>query len=219
MRRAAITLGLGTLLVAAVASAAPSNHVVGGDLTVGGDAAIGGDISVGEYTRRYSISAEALVLGPTAPDRVDVGTYSGLGFSSNTPTFRYNYHVANGAWTGTSDINMVIHWTNASGTAVADGETVIWECTYRSRGTGENLTSGDATVATATHTQAGAGTDGENYETTMTLAFSGGDNPIEREDLVGLSCLRDATTDSYGSVNAIIMHLEFHYQSEDIGAD
>ena len=66
-------------------------------------------------------------------------------------------------WDGASDMTLVIHWYPTTGDAVANGETVKWDITYRSIADGEAVTNGTAVSATATFTGGGSEIDEEHY--------------------------------------------------------
>jgi len=207
MRRLATILGLGALLVAAVAYAAPSEFTFG-TATV-----------QKEYTRHFSIDAASLILGPSAPDSVTIGTFRGIGLNANAETVSFNWHVPATAWTGTSDVDVIFHFFSDASTAIAVDETVIIDCDYTTLAAGDDG-PGTSENITVTYTEVGGDdTAGQFYEVMLTMDFDVVGNVLSPGDTVGFICFRDATADTYGASNINVVHIGVEYKSRSIGAD
>ena len=100
-------------------------------------------------------------------------------------------------WDGASNMTLVVHWYPTSGDAVAENETVIWHATYRSIAVGEAVDNGTVVVATATFTGGAGETDKEYYETSITIVYTGGNQPLAVGDHIYFQFDRDVTTDDY----------------------
>lgn len=188
--------------------------------TVTGAIATTSTITVGTYTRHFTVNAGSVTQGPNAPTMVSIAsTYRGLGVNANNETLFFTWHVP-APWDTISDIDIIIHWTNEPGTAIGDGETVIWDCDWQAKGDGEDLDSSASTNATTTYTQSGAGTDGELQETTIVIDYDDATNPLALGDIVGFECFRDATADTYGtSEDVVFLLFGIEYNATTFGPD
>jgi hypothetical protein len=169
----------------------------------------GTTLKLAPYTYEISLSAGAANFGPTAPTWVDSAAieYAGLAFDADAETVHFVFDVPS-CWIGagaSGDMTVQIFWTNESGVALADTETVKWDLTWRTKSAGEDLNNGSATSATVTYTQSGAGTDGELFQSNITIDHDAAGNAIAEDDLLGVEFSRDMTGDTYASDAVVLM--------------
>jgi len=164
------------------------------------------------YTRHIELQVGTAMVGSTAPTKTIVGTYAGRGFDADAEEMHVSFEAPSD-WNGTSDMTMRVAWSNASGTAVADGETVIWLAELRADAVGDDIDAGSVYSTSGTHTQSGGGTDGEMYSTDITIDFDNANQPIAAGDVVGVKFSRDVTNDTYGAVHATVLLWEIEYTS------
>ncbi len=184
------------------------------DWELPGTLTIGGDVTLPDYTRHHDITMGAATTGPTAPSLTTVGTFRGLGFSADNETVNFALEVP-ADWNGTSNMTLVIHWHSASGDVIANGETVKWDGTYRSIASGEAVDNGTAVTATATFTGGASETDKEHYETSITIVYTGGNQPLAVGDDIGFQLDRDVSGDSYSGAG-IVYKIDLVYTSNTI---
>lgn len=147
----------------------------------------------------YTFAPSAAVLGPTAPNSEVCGTYSCLGFDADAENVLIEQELPDG-FVGTTG-TFKIYWTNEAGDAVANGETVKMDISYRSldMGTGTTYDSGAAGTGTVTYTEAASpGTDKDTH--LSTIAVTG----LAAGDVFGASFDRDVTTDTYSGELRVI---------------
>ncbi len=163
------------------------------------------------YSRHIDIPPSAATGGPTAPAATTVGTSRGLAFNADAEEAFLHLEIPVD-WDGVSNIVLHTHWVATSGDAVADGETVKWDITYHSAAVGEAVDVGTAATATVTHTQSGAGTDKEIYDSDITLPYNTGNQPLTAEDHLNIQLTRDVSGDTY-SGDPTVIHWELEYTS------
>lgn len=171
-------------------------------LVVNGVAQFQDDPVFASYTRHHDLTAGAAVLGPNAPTPTTVGTARGLGFDNDNETAHFTVEVAS-EWDGASNMTFHVHWYPTSGDAVAEDETVKWDITYRSIADGEAVDNGTAVVATATFTGLVGETDKESYETSITIVYTGGNQPLTVGDYLYIQFDRDVSTDDYSGAGIV----------------
>lgn len=183
------------------------------DAVMSGDLEIGGILTVAPYTRHIDVAVDAATVGVTAPTVVSIGTFRCLQFSQaqSGETANVEFEMRND-WNGTSDLEMGVYWYSESGDALADGETVQWDMTYRCIDEGEPYDNGTATTVSVVHTQSGAGTDKEQYRTDATWDYDDADQPLSAGDIVGIEIDLNEGATSY-SGDPILCIVEAEYQS------
>ena len=110
---------------------------------------------------------------------------------------------------------LVVHWFPTSGDAVANGETVKWDISYRSIAEGEAVDRGTAVTITATFTGGASETDKEHYETILIIDFDNADQPLSVDDDIGFQFDRDKTGDTYSGAG-IVYKWDLVYTSNTI---
>lgn len=166
------------------------------------------------YIRHHDIMASSAILGPTAPSAVTIGTFRGLGFDADAEQAFFAPEVPTD-WNETSDMALVVHWFPTSGDAVANGETVKWDISYRSIAEGEAVDRGTAVTITATFTGGASETDKEHYETILIIDFDNADQPLSVDDDIGFQFDRDKTGDTYSGAG-IVYKWDLVYTSNTI---
>ncbi len=166
------------------------------------------------YTRHIDIEIGAATLGPTAPTATTVGTFRGLGFDADNEEAFVNYEIPVD-WDGASDMTFELHWYPTAGDAIANGETVKWDITYRSIAAGEAVDNGTVVPLTATFTGGASETDKEHYETAITIAYNNGNQPLTAGDDLGIQFDRDVTTDTYSGAG-IVYRIDLTYTSNTL---
>ena len=162
------------------------------------------------YSRHIELQVGSAVVGSTAPSPTTVGTFRGLGFNADNEVANFIFDVPTD-WDGVSDMTAHVHWYPTSGDAVANGETVKWDITYRSIAEGEAVDNGTAVTASGTLTGGASETDKELYYTEIVLDYNHADQPLTAEDCVGIQFDRDVTTDTYSGAGIITMlHIQYN---------
>jgi hypothetical protein len=159
-------------------------------------------IYLNPYTRHIDILPSASTLGPTAPTPTTTGNARGLGFDADGELAFIEYEVGDD-WDGVSDMIFQIIWHPESGDAIADTEQVKWNIAYNSIAQGEAVDNGTEATATTTYTQSGAGTDKEVIETDITIAYTGGNQPLTTGDTVFIKFNRDVTGEGVNSYSGL----------------
>ncbi|MCK5018781.1 MAG: hypothetical protein KAS32_17090 [Candidatus Peribacteraceae bacterium] len=178
-----------------------------GDILTAGDA-----VTVGAWTRYLMISAGSATLGPTAPTWATHGTAGALAFDADAEVVHLTKEVPDD-WDGVSDLSLDVYWTNEDGDNIADTETVIWLCSYRSIIWGtENIENGTAVSPSVTYTQSGAGADGDSHISDIVIDYDNGNQPVTAGDTIIMIFSRDMTNDTYGG-DALVGQWEVEYTS------
>lgn len=172
-------------------------------LQVNGIATFGDAPVFASYTRHHDLQASAATLGPNAPTLTTIGTARGLGFANDNESVNFAVEVPS-EWDGASNMTLVVHWIPADGDLVAQGETVKWDATYRSIADGQAIDAGTVVVATTTFTGGASETDKEAYSTSITIAYTGGNQPLAIGDILVVQFDRDVTTDTYSGAGIVI---------------
>ncbi len=182
------------------------------DLNVEGGAVIKGTMSFPNgYSRHIELQVGSAIVGSTAPSPTTVGTFRGLGFAADNEVANFIFDIPTD-WDGVSDMIAHVHWYPTSGDAVANGETVKWDITYRSIAEGEAVDNGSSVTASGVLTGGASETDKELYYTDIILDYDHADQPLTSEDCVGIQFDRDVAGDSY-SGSGIITMLHIQYNS------
>lgn len=148
------------------------------------------------YTRHHDVQSSEASQGATAPTPVTIGTARCLGFDADAEVVFLNIEIPS-EWDGASDMIFRIHWISESGDALADGETVKWDATYRANAPGVAIDNGTAVTATATHTQVGAGIDKEHLMTNITIDYDNVNQPLIADNGLYIQFNRDMSGDTY----------------------
>jgi hypothetical protein len=158
-------------------------------------------------------------LGPNAPTATTVGTARGLGFDADNEA-AYLVSEIPLEWDG-SNMAIEIHWYPTSGDAVANTEKVKFDVHYRSVAAGEAIDNGTLVTATTTFTGGASETDKEYYVTSVTIVYTGGNQPLTVGDELVMQLDRDVTGEAGGggsySGMAIIMKVELEYTAIKTG--
>ncbi len=161
------------------------------------------------FTRHLDIEAGSAIVGNTAPTATTVGFARGLGFDADAELAFFNWEVPQD-WDGVSDFTIEVIWFSTSGDAVQNGETVKLDLNYYSVAEGEPIDNGTPVEATTTYTASGNQTDKEMFDTTITIDFDHGDQPLTKDDTVTMQFNRDTGVDTYtGAV--IVLRWEVKY--------
>jgi hypothetical protein len=144
------------------------------------------------YDRHIDILPSSATLGPSAPTPTTTGNARGLGFDADGELAFIEFEVGDD-WDGASNMTLQIIWHPESGDAMLDTEQVKWNIAYNSVAQGEAVDNGTEATATTTYTQSGAGTDKEIIETDITIAYTGGNQPLAVGDTVFIAFNRDVT--------------------------
>lgn len=175
---------------------------------------------VPNFTRYVDIPPGYASLGPTGPDEVTVGTvFRALSFDATGETVFFNWEVPDDWVLGTS-VYLRTYFTNFAGDAIAAGETVIFDISYRIKAGGAVYDAGSVSTGTVTYTQAGAGTDKETHNNEIELVHNDADNPIVKDYIVGVVFNRDTAlagggNDTY-SGDLIILRWEIKYTANTV---
>jgi hypothetical protein len=186
-----------------------SNQIMLGDANVT-NVVTAGTLTVGEFTQYFTVYASATTVGGTAPTPTTIETFRGLLFNANAEEAFIEFEVPDD-WNGTSDMELKIYGFPTAGDAVADGEVVEFDATYRSIAEGEAYDNGTAVTISPNYTQSGGGTDKALIELEATIAYTGGNQPLTKGDVMGFKINRDVTTsDTYsGDFNVIKFEIAY----------
>lgn len=155
------------------------------------------------------ISSSSAALGATSPTATTIETYRGLAFDADGELAFLNLEVPD-SWDGASDMTLEVDWFAESGDVLADGETVVFDITFRSLMVGEAFDNGTVATSTGTYTQSGAGTDKEHITTSVTIDYDNANQPLMTGDMLGVKFNRDVTADNYsGDAIVVDWHLEW----------
>lgn len=169
---------------------------------------------VASRTRKIRLPLNSWVLDGSAPPTAGVaGVFPALGFATAADDIIRNSLEVPSDWDGASDLALKLRWTNTAATAIAQTETVAWRCDWRSKAAGELYDAGTAGTATTTYTEADdPGIDKEIIETSITIDYDDGDQPLTAGDDLALELRRDVSEDNYGA-DAHIIDAWIEYQS------
>jgi hypothetical protein len=160
-------------------------------------------LQVPSYTVDQHVVAGSAVLGPSAPSRYVNGSVSGIGFASDGESAYIAWEVPD-CWVGAENIALKVYWTNQSGDALLDTETVKWDFEYRVLAFGtDTTTTGTAATATSTYTQSGAGTDGDTHVNALTLVYNDANQPLVAGEVVTGRFDRDVAGDTYSGAGVV----------------
>ena len=155
------------------------------------------------YTRHRDIEAGGATVGSTAPTPTTIGTARGLGFDADAEVVHFESEIPSD-WDGISNFTILVHWYSTSGDAVANGETVKWDITYRSIAVGEAVDNGTVVVGTVTFTGGASETDKELYESSITIVYTGGNQPLTVGDRLLIQFDRDKSGDTYSGMGIVM---------------
>lgn len=163
-------------------------------------------VTFAPFQRHVFIPSSAATAGVSAPSPLTIGTSRGLQFAIDSEEAFLAVNIPSD-WDGASDMTLEVHWAADPGDLIEDAETVKWDVTYHSTSNGEAVDEGTVATGTATHTQVGAGTDKELYDTEITLPYTGGNQPLTAGDHLFIQFDRDVTGDTYSGAPVV---LEWH---------
>lgn len=157
--------------------------------------------------RRFQ--AGSVSLGPTAPDTLVNGSFTGKGFDAAAETIFIN-EIVPYQWTGDTDGTFGIEWTPEVGDAIQLNETVKWNISFRSIAWGtEDTDNGTAATDSITYTEtANPGDANDTHTTVFTLDWDNVAQPVMQGDRFGVTISRDTATDTY-SGQAIVMNVYY----------
>lgn len=168
------------------------------------------------YTKHHDLNIGAAILGPTAPTIVKTGTAIGRAFDADAEEVGFNVEIPT-EWDGASNMTLNITWHAQSGDAIASGETVKWDSEWRSIVTGEAVDNGTVASGTVTYTESGGDDiDKQTYMSSITIPYTGGNQPLTSGDTLFLRMDRDVSGDSY-SGQAIVLKVEIVYTANRTG--
>lgn len=166
------------------------------------------------YTRHHDVPMGATTLGPTAPAVVKTGTAICLGFDADAEEVGISVEIP-AEWDGASNMTFNIEWHAQSGDVIANGETVKWDAEWRSIADGEAIDNGALASGTVTFTGGTSETDKETYKSSITIAYTGGNQPLTVNDWLVLRFDRDVGGDSY-SGDAVVCKVELEYTANKL---
>ena len=94
---------------------------------------------------------------------------------------------------------------------------MIWDFDYRSIArSGETVSQGTAVAGTATYTQSGAGTDGQYFQSSITIPYNTGNQPLAKDDLFIGILTRDVTGEGGNTYanDALVFLTELQFSSD-----
>jgi hypothetical protein len=166
------------------------------------------------YTRSIHTTIGAAVKGGTAPDDITVGTFRGYGFNADAEVAFFHFDIPDD-WDEQSDVFIVFHWFSETGDAIAEGEKVIWDATYRS--IPDDVAMDNGTAVTVSDTLIGGASEiaKQHYHAIMTLDYDNANQPLGVGDEIGVQFDRNVTGEAGNaySGNAILFELEVQYTS------
>lgn len=188
------------------------DFVFSDNVEIDGTTYLDGSVVMTGYTRHIDVDVNAAGVGVTAPTRVTWGGIArGLAFDADAEEAFLDIEVPSD-WDAASDLSLCVEWVNEEGVALADTETVKWDMDWRSAAVGEDINAVAVSTATATYTQTGAGTDGEYFETCLTIDYDDATNPLAVNDALLIQIDRDFSADTYAS-DAVALRFDVKYTS------
>jgi hypothetical protein len=162
----------------------------------------------------YTIPAARAGKGAAAPTEREFATFYGLGFGDTNDTALFQWEIPDQIDTGTNP-TLYVYWTNTAGDAIAAGETVNADVTYRIVNQDALSLYDRGAVATGhmTYTQSGAGVDKQIHVSSIPIEstqYLNQDQPVVAGWLAGFSFKRIA--DTY-SGELIVIRWEIGYSA------
>ncbi|MCK5611362.1 hypothetical protein KAR91_56350 [Candidatus Pacearchaeota archaeon] len=173
-------------------------------------------LEIPTVTRHFEVPASAATKGATAPADTSIGLARGLGFDNNNEEIYFTLDIP-GAWNESSDMVLRVNW--APDGVIGDTEIVKWDFEYITSISGDDLDAKSSTTATATYTQSGAGTQGEQIETDIILDYDDATNSLNSNNktLHG-KFIRDVTGEAGDTFagQGVVFHLSVVYSSNTL---
>lgn len=165
-------------------------------------------MSVRPTVRSKAVVLDDIRLGGTPPTQD--ATRNGWAFDADAESITLSRRVPED-WDGASDIVLRLWWHPESGTAITNGQTVIWKTTINSLASGEAVDNGTEATPSATYTEAGdPGTDKELNSTDITIDYDDAGQPVAKGDTLHIALTRDFTNDTYAA-DAVLVRAELVY--------
>lgn len=221
----ALTAGTGVTATTGNITASTGDFVAtAGDVTASSGTVTAATFTkASSYTRKIQLPGSLWAGGATTAGAIGGSQVSGIYgywfFDADAESICTTVNIPED-WDGASDMVFKVMWTNEGGTAIGDGETVIWDVDFHVAKVDGSSTvvAGTDANATATYTQTGAGTDYQVQVTSITLDYDNANQPLAAGDILGLELRREFSTDTYGS-DAYFYHAWIEYQSTNVAGE
>jgi hypothetical protein len=148
-----------------------------------------------KIVHHMQIPVTSVVVGSAITTYGDV--IAGAQADQNSDVFYLQSEVFS-SWDGTS-LYFEVDWLPK--TDITNGQTVIWDFTWRFIAEGEDIDSAHSATAatdTITYTAVGTVSAGTIIHSRVTLPYNHANQPPAENDHVFLKIIRNATTDTYG---------------------
>jgi hypothetical protein len=178
------------------------------DIDASGAVTLGGSAKI---THHEQIPVTASIVQGSSVAAYASGTAAGMIANSNSDLFYTQLEIYPG-WDGT-DIYYEVDWLPT--TDITNGQTVIWQFSWRSNAETENVNAGTAATFTVTYNSTGTTTAGTKIHSRATLAFNNANQPITVDDHIHIKIYRDATADSFAG-DCIITAFEMLWTSNSL---
>lgn len=188
-----------------------------GSVTIAGDVSIEGALTVAGYTRHHDMQIGSAVTGPTAPTFVTIGTFRCAEFDNINETISMTVEIPS-EWDGVSDMALELDIFTEASDALANGEIIEFDVSYRSIAAGEAYDDGTAVMINPTVTGGVSETEKGQYHLSATIAYTGGNQPLTIEDNLGFTVNRDVgDSDSYSGA-VYVCQVELEYTAVRLGS-
>jgi hypothetical protein len=195
----------------------PTGTIADAIHVVGGRTYLGGSVEFAGYTRHYDLSIGAAVLGAAAVTFATIETFRCAVFDAQADLAFLNFEVPDD-WDGASNMALNLEFFTETGDALGNGEIIEFHAEYRSIAEGEAYDNGSSVTITPTVTGGASETAKGFYEISASIAYTGGNQPLAVDDILGIKLLRDVDdTDTYTG-DVMLCKAELEYTSDTLAA-
>lgn len=164
--------------------------------------------------RHVDLPVHAMGKGTTAPSDIEIGTLMCVMFDQTKPGEMLHATVeVPSDWDRATTPTLEAHSYAAAGDAVANGEVIEWDVSYRVLSNGEPYDDGNAATLSLTYTQSGDGTDKARQTASSTVPVSHAEHPLVAGATLGLEVDLDEVATTY-SGDPALCYVHFVYQSD-----
>jgi hypothetical protein len=202
------------LLLLALALTGPSDDRPKAGIPISGGTFTGA-VAFAPYMQHMGLDITAAALGPTAPALTTLGTMRCYTFTVDAESIHISIEYPGEVAAGTDPILELDVYTQ-SGDALADGEMLQLDVTYRSITNGDAYDSGTAAVSSGTRTGGASETDKGGYRLSVVLDVDDANQPLTGEDHIMMQIDRDVSGSDTYSGAAYLCHADFTYYTTQL---
>lgn len=164
--------------------------------------------------RHVDLPVHAMGKGTTAPSDIEIGTLMCVMFDQTKPGEMLHATVeVPSDWDRATAPTLETHSYAAAGDALANGEVIEWDVSYRVMSNGEPYDDGNVATLSLTYTQSGAGADKARQTASASVPVSHPEHPLVAGATLGLEVDLDESATTY-SGDPSLCYIHFVYQSD-----